>query len=414
MFRFLLMLASLFCFHKTALARPIPVPTHIPTDIAVSDIDVELYTVGLGPALYMRYGHTLLGFHVKSTGARLIYNWGMFDFEDPLFPIHFYLGKRTYWVGQSSIEGVIGLYRDYEDRNVWRDIINLTDHQKSELIRLVNEKFSTENMFFGYEHFERNCATIPRDLINDSLGKVFSKSLKAEPASHDFRWYVRTHLGIVPYLGWILDLAMNNKLDVPQSKWEETFYPIKLREYAASLPAYNDDGTPKVGQNLLQFDKQLVVASRDWFEPDPNFYIYVTASIFMVILTILFLPFLPFIGGTSSVLMGGIFGTLGFSMIVSWIFSTHYDLHHNVNMLLFFPTDLILILLPLWRQKPWFRNYVICHWILLGAHICVSLLGISHQNTLRVIPVGIGYMIWMTVASGWLIYKEKRFHLRLP
>lgn len=413
MFRLLLLLLSLFSIHTTSLARPIPVPNHIPTDIAVSDIDVELYTVGLGPALYMRYGHTLLGFHVKSTGARLIYNWGMFDFEDPLFPIHFYLGKRTYWVGLSSLEGVVRLYRDYEDRNVWRDIINLTDNQKTELIRLVNDKLSTENMFFPYEHFERNCATIPRDLLNDSLGQILSKSLKAEPASHDFRWYVRTHLGIVPYLGWILDIAMNNKLDVPQSKWEESFYPIKLREYAASLPAYNDDGTPKTGQNLLQFDKQLVVASSEWLQPDPNFYIFVTAFLFVVTLTILFFP-IPFLVGISSIFLGGIFGIIGFSMLVSWVFSTHFDMHHNINMLLFFPADLILILMTRWKQKPWFRNYVICHWILLGAHIFVTLLGISNQNALRVLPVGIGYTIWISVASGWLTYRERSFHLRIP
>ena len=413
MLRLLLLLFSFFYINTTSLARPIPVPNHIPTDVAVSDIDVELYTVGLGPALYMRYGHTLLGFHVKSTGARLIYNWGMFDFQDPLFPIHFYLGKRTYWVGQSSLEGVVRLYKDYEDRNVWRDIINLTEKQKTELIRLVNEKLSAENMFFGYEHFERNCATIPRDLINDSLGQILSKNLKAEPADHDFRWYVRTHLGIVPSLGWILDIAMNNKLDVPQSKWEESFYPIKLREYAASLPSYNDDGTPNHGQNLLQFDKQLVKASSDWFQPDPNFYIYVTGFLFAVTVIILFFP-IPVLTGLSSVFLGGVFGIIGFSMIISWVFSTHFDMHHNINMLLFFPVDLILIFLPKWKQKPWFRNYVICHWILLGVHISVSLLGISNQNALRVIPVGIAYSIWMSVASGWLIFKGKSFHLRIP
>lgn len=411
MLRLLLLLVSWICINQASSARPIPVPNQIPTDIPVSDIDFELYTVGLGPALYMRYGHTLLGFHVKSTGARLIYNWGMFDFDDPLFPVHFYLGKRTYWVGQSSLEGVVRLYRDYEDRNVWRDIINLTDMQKAKLISLVNEKLTKETMFFGYEHFERNCATIPRDLIDQSIGQVLSKTLKTEDAAHDFRWYVRTHLGIVSSLGWILDIAMNSKLDRSQSKWEESFYPIKLREYAASLPAYNDDGTPRVGESLLRFDRQLVVASSDWFLPDPNFYIGATIFLFAASLLILFIPH-SWLIGISSVMVGGVFGIIGLSMPISWLFSTHFDMHHNINMLLFFPTDLVFIFLPLWKQRSWLGKYVICHWILLVFQLVIILFGISNQNAFRVFPVGLGYVIWMSVAGGWISYKSRRMQLK--
>jgi hypothetical protein len=413
MLRFVFILFfGLFSYGEASLARPIPVPTQVPTDFAPQDIDVELYTVGLGPELYMRYGHTLLGFHIKPTGQRLIYNWGMFDFGDPFFPINFYLGKRTYWVGQSSLDGVIKLYKEYEDRNVWRDVVNLNDQQKTKLIQLVNEKLTKENMFFGYEHFERNCATIPRDLIDEAIGNQLSSRLKTEPATHDFRWYVRTHMGIVPYLGWILDIAMNQKLDVPQSKWEESFYPLKLREYLSSLPANLDDGAQSNGAGLLQFDKQLVVASSDWFAPDPDFYIGMFLFMLATSLLILFFPKTWLIGGTA-IIFGGVFGLIGFSMIISWLFSTHFDMHHNLNMLLFFPMDLLLIFIPRLKNRAWFKKYISCHWGLLALHGGILLLGFTGQNANRAFLIGLVYVLWMSVASGWVSFKYKRLEFNM-
>ena len=143
---FFVLLSSFGYSAKSHYSVPRPIPEYLP----ISDLEIELYTVGLGPEVYMRYGHTLLGFHFKSSSTRYIYNWGMFDFSDPLFPINFYLGKRTYWVGESELDGLLKLYKNYEDRNVFRDILNLTEHQKSKLVFETNQLLTDEKMFFQY------------------------------------------------------------------------------------------------------------------------------------------------------------------------------------------------------------------------------------------------------------------------
>ena len=405
---FFVLLSSFGYSAKSHYSVPRPIPEYLP----ISDLEIELYTVGLGPEVYMRYGHTLLGFHFKSSGKRYIYNWGMFDFSDPLFPINFYLGKRTYWVGESELDGLLKLYKNYEDRNVFRDILNLTEHQKSKLVFETNQLLTDEKMFFQYEHFERNCSTIPRDLIDRAVGGALSKRLSKEPAEHSFRWYVRTHMGVLPYLGWLLDIAMNDKLDVPISKWEESFYPIKLRQHFSESPAFDDSGNSNGAAAFMIFDKELVQASSDWFDSDPNFYIFV--SIFLLLCCLLSLFFQNFIFSLiSSLLIGSVFGLIGLSMVVSWLFSSHFDMHHNTNMLAFFPTDLLLIFILRFGKKLWFKKYVLIHWIAFLIYLVIGFGGFSSQNISRVVPVALLYLVWISIVSQLVIYRNRKWTINL-
>jgi hypothetical protein len=405
---FFLIFSNIAFSAKAHQSLPSPIPENLP----VIDLEVELYTVGLGPEVYMRYGHTLLGFHFKSTGQRFIYNWGMFDFSDPLFPVNFYLGQRTYWVGDVDYSGMIRLYKNFEDRNVFRDILNLTEVQKSKLVTETNRMLTQDKMFFRYEHFERNCSTIPRDLIDLAVGGAISKTLSKEPAEHNFRWYVRTHMGIIPYLGWLLDIAMNSKLDVPQSKWEESFYPIKLRQYLLESPSIDDSGNSIPSSQFMQFDKQLVNASSDWFNPDPNFYIYV--SLILLVFIVLSIYMQNFISQLiSSVIIGTVFGVVGLSMLVSWALSSHFDMHHNFNMLVFFPTDLILAFTVKLREKLWMRRYALIHFLAFMLYVVIGYSGLVDQNIHRAAPVGFLYVLWILVYTRLVKIQNNKLSLNL-
>jgi len=411
--RAILWIVSIFiCHQANAFGTTIAMPRSLPENVAMDQIDVELYTVGVGPELYMRYGHTLLGFFYKETGKRYIYNWGMFSFDDPAFPLKFYLGKRTYWVGETSIEGVIRLYRDYEDRDVWRDIIQLTQQQKKRLLQAVNNSLTEKNMFFNYEHFERNCSTIPRDLIDFALNGYPSRELVRQNSEHDYRWYVRTHMGSVPALAWALDIAMNSKLDANISAWQESFYPLKLREYLTGLPAIDDNGNVASHIALLADSQQLVHASKNWIVSDPHFFLSATFFLGAMLLLLIFFN-KDFTRYFAAPILGLIFGTLGLSMLVSWVFSTHYDMHHNVNLLIFFPTDYVLLAGWWVVKKTWFRYYVLLHMIFFLLHSILTFSGISHQDTSQVNILGLFYVICLMLISGILTREGVKIRLKL-
>ena len=57
--------------------------------------------------------------------------------------------------------------------------------------------------------------------------------------------------------------------------------------------AFDDNGNSNSAATFMIFDKKLVEASSDWFDSDPNFYIFV--SIFLLLCCLLSLFFQNFI-----------------------------------------------------------------------------------------------------------------------
>lgn len=61
----------------------------------------------------------------------------------------------------------------FDGRSVWQQTLNLSKEEKAELIRLLQENYLPENRVYRYNFFYDNCATRPRDKIEESIdGKV--------------------------------------------------------------------------------------------------------------------------------------------------------------------------------------------------------------------------------------------------
>jgi hypothetical protein len=91
----------------------------------------------------------------------------------------------------------------------------------------------------------------------------------------------------------------------------------------------------------------------------------------------------------------GFFGLTHFS---AWLFSSHTDLHHNLNILLFWPFDMLVVILGVhmgllgraWNfkgliPKEWWRYLAVGHLVVIPLYAVLSYLGISGQDTSRVL-----------------------------
>lgn len=393
------------CHHTYALDPPEPLP--VITDVASTE--VSLITVGLGNALHARYGHTFIKIKTKGNLER-IYNWGMFSFDDPLFGLKFYLGDRTYWVASTEQRELEYLYQKIENRNVWQQKIHLSPIQLSRFLKAVTEAIRAENMFFRYEHFFANCATIPRDLINDALGGYLSDELGSQISDKTYRDYVKDHMAFIPPLGMALDVLMNSKLDSPMSLWDETFYPAKLSEYLSTLDALSDDFKPDPTTKLLGPKIPLVGASNDHHSKTGSF-----GSIFCLIMSLslallILMWWIPvphkmrsiyrIWAVMMSVFWGAISGGLGTLMVISWLFSTHLDMHHNLNLALFYPTDFVFMIWGLSiKSKRLCAGYMGVHLISMAILTAAYLLGIIeqdiHTSITQLMPIQLGFLIWL-------------------
>jgi len=345
----------------TATARTVYAPP-MPADL--DQTDFYLITVGLGDELYTRFGHTIVRVVDRQAEADYNFNWGTFDFDEPGFAVKFFRGILMYRMAMASYQQTIAMYRDWENRRVWQEKLNLTGDQKKKLMTRIIWNAQPENVRYPYQYFYNNCATKVRDYIDEAIGGQIALAFKAAPATPRtvYRDYVRRNLGGNPFVGVSLDVLMNADIDKVMTKWDEMFLPAKLREHLLTLPRFADNGEPVTGAMLLGSPDVLVDL------PDKDIDQREARGGFIGLMAILLLLFLPvffrqfqhassansirlpmknaafrFVGG-GLLVWGMISGAYGTAMVVTWAFSAHTDLHHNANLFIFWPLDWVYAL----------------------------------------------------------------------
>lgn len=324
-------------------------------DTDPENLDFYLLTVGLGDGIAARYGHTIIRMVDTNSRRESNINWGMFNFADPYLPLNFFLGQLRYWVTDEPSKHLYQRYQYFEKRPVISEKINLTNEQKRELFELIMENLKPKNRYFWYQYFYKNCATIPRDYLNQVLDGALKERFVNQVSATKFREYVRINLNRPPIIAFFLDIVMNSRLDEPLPKWIEMFYPAKLREYLLTLPAYDDMGKPLEGTQLLSETTTIVDLEdvpEDPWTLHPWFlglnllgFIVGFGALLSKRIEMLSLHKLGnIILGTLLGLWSTFSGVLGMIMASSWAFSSHLDLHHNANLFLMWPVDLFFIL----------------------------------------------------------------------
>jgi hypothetical protein len=318
-------------------------------------VEFSLLTVGLGPEVYMRYGHTMIRMHDLVRNQEYDFNWGIFDFSDPMFAFNFFRGIQIYRLGVSGSLATIRTYRDYEHRKVWKEKINLTNAQKQTLVNRIFWNLEPENVTYPYQHFYNNCSTKPRDYLDEVFKGKIKGHYEGQPASQKFRDYLVKNLNSPVVASFGLDIVMNSKLDGPMNAWEEMFYPEKLRELLLKMDAFDDDGNVRDGVKVLSGTELLVDApdypSSPW---NANHLFLLMFGVPLVgTVTMLFnsrsgigVGRKKYVRLFGAILMfwGFLAGALGSVMLLAWVFSRHLDTLHNVNLWILWPVDFIYVI----------------------------------------------------------------------
>jgi hypothetical protein len=369
----------------------------MPPDL--DQVDVYLHTVDIGNMIYTNFGHTALRVHDKLSGRDMVFNWGIFTFKDPItFGLQFYRGILNYQLGIYPYRAAISSYQA-EGRKVWEDKINLTREQKQKLFERLIWNSKPENRTYAYHYFFDNCSTRIRDYMNEALGDTIKSSAQLNFASQTFRDMVYEGYSYTPGMDLFLDIAMNSNIDRLMTIWERMFHPLHMRDVYMQ--------TQNQGQPLLSDPRVLVEFSRPESYPGLSFLLVLT--VFGVPLSLLGVAFfmrnklihaLPIIYRLFALVSMPLlaFGALlGFLMPLTWVVSDHLDLHHNANMLLFWPLDVILLvwaLAILVQGRGWqlpvkgtlfLRRYVLFHMVGTLLMPVLRLLGLIEQDVNRIL-----------------------------
>ena len=346
----LLLLLFLLLFF-TPLFSLFPQSRHIgPTSRWGDYLTLRVALIGPGDELYFWWGHIGLVVEDSRADRARLFDWGVFSFDQDNFFVNFAFGRLIYscmvfWA-DLSFDAYIR-----ENRSITLLTLDLPSEIKEAIVLIAEENVLPENRDYYYHHFDDNCATRIRDIIDIVLDGQFSAEFGQMPGRFTLRQHIRRHTWFNPVIDWALNFWMGQNIDEPIMVWEEMFLPSELAKRLLEFRFTDADGNERYIVSSVEYlftavDRPIVRNTPINLWPGA----LLVSLLFCEIILLFYLlwgkrkGFRIFLGTINSFL-GFLFGVAGSMLFFMMFFTDHDYTFNNINIV--FANPLFLLAIPL-------------------------------------------------------------------
>jgi hypothetical protein len=337
-------------------AQVLPVnPAFAPSATAQSNepganLTVYLLTFGWGDEVWERFGHNAIWIKDRTRGTDTTYNWGMFSFDEPHFLRRFLIGDTRYWMAAFDLDTMLAEYKRL-NRSVLAQELNLTPAQRLKLLQFVQWNEQPQNKFYRYDYYRDNCSTRVRDALDHAVGGQLQTATVTRTTPSTYRSHTLRLLGdnLALYTG--ANLALGHPADKPLSDWQEMFLPVRMANDLRTVRLTDSTGAQIP---FVRSEMALFTAGRPP-EPSapPNYLPWFVAAGILVAAAMIALVRSAEGGNRLTLLVATaiatiwslIAGAAGTALVFAWLFTKHYFMSRNENLLHFDPLSLALVVL---------------------------------------------------------------------
>ena len=372
-----------------------------------SELSVYLMTMGQGDQVWERYGHNAIGIRDRRANTDIVYNWGLFSFDEPGFVGRFLRGEMMYWMGGQDAATTIAQYR-MSNRTVEVQELNLSPPQRVALRDFIRYNAREENKFYRYDYFLDNCSTRVRDALDGVLGGALRMATDSIATGTTYRWHALRLMAEDRLTVVGINIGLGRPTDRPISAWEEMFIPMKVRDRVRALRVPDDSGRLVP---LVMSEQVLFQAQRTPERESPPASAIPLGLIGIVLGAGLFAlarrqsrAALP-VAAAIAVVLGAIGGALLFLRFMT----QHVAAYNNTNLLVYNPLWLLVVVaLPFAGRSPAVRRLVFVLATVAGALTAFGIIapfvpGLA-QGSFAVIalaaPIGL--------ATAWIVRERSR------
>src|SRR5689334_24068458 len=345
----------------------------------------------------------------------------MFDFNQPHFVWRFVTGDTKYWMEPIDLQSMLTYYKRF-NRSILAQELNLTPAQRLKLQQFVLLNALPQNKFYRYDYYRDNCSTRLRDALDHALGGQLQTSTVSRMTQGTYRWHTqRLMTGNLPlYTG--VTLALGRPADKPLSMWQEMFLPVRMANDLRTVTIADSVGDQIP---LVRSESTLFVAGR---APEPATapaYLPIFVAIGIIYAALLVILVRRAESGGKGALFGAtalatlwslIAGVGGLALVFAWLFTSHYFMGRNENLMQFDPLSIALVVLvplALYTVRAHSRTVKLAGWI-----AAISLFGCVAQ----VIPFFyekngeiIALALPINLAVWWTVYRLSNYRrISLP
>ena len=317
----------------------------------------EIYVVTCGPfqqELYSAFGHNAFRIHDPETSIDWIYNYGVFDFNQPNFYLNFARGNLNYKLGVQQYRQFRDYYI-YYNRSVHEQQLNLTDEQKQKLFNFLEWNALPENQFYRYDYFYDNCATKIRDVVQHVFGDSVKFDDRYIQTNYSIRDLCELYLYQQPWGDLGIDICLGLPMDKKASPYEYMFLPDYIESSFEHTTIINSgEASPLIKEKIITYQAQPEEITISLLHP------WIVFGMILILGS--GLTYYDFKRSKLSkwfdTLLFGTVGLVGLLLLLLWIATDHNAAAKNFNLLWALPTHLIL-LFWFWKEnKPkWFIRY---------------------------------------------------------
>ncbi|MCL2069950.1 MAG: DUF4105 domain-containing protein [Treponema sp.] len=350
----LLLFGCLFSLSAYKLSAQSPIYLPRPGDY----LTLKVAVIGPGDELYFWWGHIGLVVEDRRSGEARFFDWGVFSFDNENFFTNFAFGRLIYSCMVSPADWSYGVYIR-TNRDVILYTLDLPPERKEAVMRFAEINMLPENRDYNYHHFQDNCATRIRDIIDLAVEGQFKAKYADEPSRFTLRQHVRRHTWFNPLIDWSLNFWMGQNIDRPLTVWEDMFLPSEIGMRIAEFSYAAADGAERPLVNNVERYHQaqgrppvLDIPRLQW--PRTLLVSFLFSSIIVILCVYICLydrkhpgtkpRFRVFFGITQGFL-GLFFGIAGSALFFLQFFTDHDYTYDNINIL--FVNPILLILIPL-------------------------------------------------------------------
>lgn len=219
-----------------ALVTPLTVSGQSSAPIRIdtgAELIIKLVTVEPGEEVYAWWGHTGVVVENRRTGTSRFYDYGLFSFRQENFYTNFAQGRLLYEVGVWPTQSYLEHYRNL-NRTVHIQTLSIPVEKRAALAKALEVSALPENRIYLYDHYYDNCATRPRDIIDEYVDGALREATK-HGSGITYREITRNYTQHVFFMDLLLMYLMSDVIDIEMSVWETMFLPDMLESGLGSV-----------------------------------------------------------------------------------------------------------------------------------------------------------------------------------
>lgn len=354
--------------------------------------DASISVITFGPwqgELYSAFGHSGFRVYDPAQGIDWLFNYGVFDFDQPNFYTNFARGIPYYKLG-------IGDYPRYRDhyisynRFVHEQVLNLTPEQTQKVFDYLQWNALPENANYRYNYFYDNCATRIRDVVKT----VFVDSVNFDGSYIQTEYSIRDltdmYLAQQPWGDLGIDICLGLPMDKKATPDEYMFLPdyIESGYDHATIIDSTDAKVSIVKEKISVYEMR----GEDQVKGLPHpLYIFSAFAVLTILLS-LFDWKRKKLSTWFDVILFGATGFIGVLLSFLWFFTNHTAAANNFNLLWALPFNFFIVFAfikrPSWLEKYFVGVFVLevillLTWMVLPQQLNYALIPLAVSLALR-------------------------------